>query len=164
MRTPEDSARRQSNRVMVLERRMRQLASKRYKSNTQIAEISALEWAVPILEQYMSDTFGDELARRVKWHKHEKMEIKNTLWDRDGQICYLCNESMSFREATIDHVIPLAKGGADDISNYKLTHPKCNLEKGNMLLEVYLKWREKHYDENNVARLSTGQRAVEEIS
>jgi 5-methylcytosine-specific restriction protein A len=150
-RTPEDSARRQANRVMVLERRMRQLAGQYHKTNTQIAEISALEWAIPILEQYMSDTFGDELSRRVKWHKHEKLQIKSDLWDRDSQVCYLCQENMSYREATIDHVIPLAKGGADNPSNYKLTHPKCNLEKGNMLLEVYLKWREKHYEQNNLA-------------
>lgn len=144
----EDSARRQANRVAVLERRMRQLAGRYHPTGGQIAEISAIEWALPILEKHLYDTFGEDLAFRVKWHKHEKQAIVNKLWDRDGDICYLCNEQMKYREATIDHVVPLAKGGKDVMTNYKLTHPKCNLEKGNMLLEVYLKWREKHYGNN----------------
>lgn len=144
----EDSARRQANRMAVLERRMRQLAGRYHRSGGQTAELSAIEWALPILEKHLYDTFGEDLAFRVKWHKHEKQEIKSKLWDRDGQICYLCNENMSYREATIDHVIPLAKYGKDDMSNYKLTHPKCNLEKGNMMLDVYIKWRQEHYGNN----------------
>lgn len=147
-KTPEDSARRQVQRVATLERRMRQLTSKYHQTPNNIAEISAIEWAIPILEQYLNETFGEGLVARVSWHKHEKRQIKSDLWDRDGQTCYLCNQFMSYREATIDHVIPLSKGGADNMSNYKLTHPKCNLEKGNMMLEVYLKWREKHYGNN----------------
>lgn len=147
-KTPEDSARRQIQRVATLERRMRQLYTKRYKTPNNVAEISAIEWAIPILEEYVKGVFGEKVVMRASWHKHEKMQIKSDLWDRDGQVCYLCNENMTYRQATIDHVIPLAKGGADNMTNYKLAHPKCNLEKGNMMLDVYLKWREKHYGNN----------------
>jgi hypothetical protein len=145
-KSKQDSARRQANRVAVLERRMRQLIGRYHPTPNQVAEISAIEWALPILEKHIQDVFGEELAHRVKWHKHEKQAIINSLWDQGDDICYLCNEKMRYQEATIDHVIPLAKGGKDDMSNYKLTHSHCNLEKGNMLLEVYLEWRARHYD------------------
>ncbi len=141
-----DSARRQSGRVAVLDRRMRQLIKKRGKSPANKAEISAIEWALPILEAHLKNTFGYDLAIRTSWYKHEKLEIMANLWDRDGDICYLCSETMRYREATIDHVVPLAKDGADNMTNYKLTHERCNLEKGNMLLEVYIDWRKQHYD------------------
>lgn len=150
-RTPEDSARRQADRIAVLEGRMRQLTSKYHKTPQNISEISAIEWAVPILEKHLADTFGETIMIRANYYKHERRAIKNKLWDTEGDICYLCQQSMTYRQATIDHVIPLSKGGADDISNYKLTHPRCNLEKGNMLLEVYLIWRVKHYGESNLA-------------
>lgn len=131
-----ETARRQYGRIAILERRMRQLVSKRFQTDSNIAEISAIEWAIPILEQYMSDKYGD-MAQRVKWHKHEKLQIKSDLWDRDGQTCYLCNQPMTYRAATIDHVQPLAKGGKDDMSNYRLAHPLCNIQKGHLTLDEF---------------------------
>lgn len=127
-------------RIAVLERRMRVLVVKRDKTDANIAEISAIEWAVPILEQWVADKFGN-LPLREKWFKHEKQAIRAQLWARDGGVCYLCNEPMNYRDASIDHEIPLAKEGKDDITNYRLVHPACNLEKGNMLLEVYREWQ-----------------------
>lgn len=119
---------------------MRQLVNKYQKSPSNIAEISAIEWAIPILEEYIFTTFG-QLPVRTSWYKHEKRYIINKLWDRDGNICYLCEEIMKYNDVTIDHVIPLSKNGKDNMSNYKLAHPFCNLEKGNMLLEVYRDWK-----------------------
>ena len=45
-------------------------------------------------------------------------------------------------DRTVDHVIPLAKGGLDYVTNYKLAHNACNIDKGNMLLEDYRKMQE----------------------
>lgn len=137
-----ETARRQMGRISVLERRMRQLVQKRNKTDSNIAEISAIEWALPILEQYITDTYG-EMPLRIKWHKHEKKTIKNRLWDRDGDICYLCLKPMHYGSATIDHVVPLAKFGKDDMTNYRLVHPLCNIQKGNMTLEQYKNAKEK---------------------
>lgn len=48
---------------------------------------------------------------------------------RDGhQRCYLCGESPL--EYEFDHVVPLAKGGADHIDNIKLACAECNRQKG----------------------------------
>lgn len=132
-----DTARKQANRVTVLERRMRQLVGKYHRTPNNISEISALEWAIPLLEKYLRDTFGEDLAFRTAWHKHEKQEIFARLWDRDGNICYLCEKELDYKTVTLDHVVPLSKGGKDTMANYKLVHEFCNIQKGNMLLEDY---------------------------
>lgn len=137
-----ETQRRELGRISVLERRMRQLIKVPIKKPGQIAEISAIEWAIPILEQHLLDKYGDEMPQRVKWHKHEKRGIVAALWARDGNTCYLCTKPLYYSAATIDHVMPLAKGGKDDMSNYRLVHPLCNIQKGNMTLEQFNKSKE----------------------
>lgn len=64
------------------------------------------------------------------------------LAERDGLNCYLCNEVIdmalprtSKMGATIDHVVPLSRGGLDELDNLKLAHWTCNLAKSNKLVE-----------------------------
>lgn len=58
------------------------------------------------------------------------------IFERDGWMCWLCNEpvdpSLSRKDrrgATIDHVIPLSRGGSDEADNVRLAHWGCNNEK-----------------------------------
>jgi len=51
--------------------------------------------------------------------------------------CHLCGEEIDYAAShleplsfTIDHIIPIAKGGADDIDNLAAAHRKCNRDKG----------------------------------
>lgn len=61
----------------------------------------------------------------------------DVLWERDAGICGICSESVD-RElswpgrmvATIDHVIPLARGGEHSYANAQLAHMGCNARKG----------------------------------
>lgn len=126
------------DRIARLERRMRQLVAKPSKSGSNTGEISALEWAIPILEKYVADTYGYAPALRANYYKHEKQWLIEILLKRDGDVCYLCEGHITPGAETIDHVIPLSKGGADDTTNYKLTHILCNLEKGNLMLDDFL--------------------------
>lgn len=64
------------------------------------------------------------------------------LLERDGFLCYLCKEPIdmavartSKRGATVDHVIPLSRGGTDEIDNLRLAHWECNRKKSNKLVE-----------------------------
>jgi len=51
---------------------------------------------------------------------------------RDGWICQLCGEPVSrIRDRSplspsLDHVIPLARGGSDAMPNLRLAHVACN--------------------------------------
>jgi hypothetical protein len=125
------------DRIARLERRMRQLVNKTSRSGSNIGEISALEWAIPILEKYVVDTYGYAPATRANYYKHEKTWIIDVLRKRDGDDCYLCGHKIAPIAMTVDHVVPLSKGGTDDTTNYKLTHSTCNLAKGNLSLEEY---------------------------
>ena len=67
--------------------------------------------------------------------------IDRDIFDRDGWVCWLCEEpvdpSISRRDrlgATIDHVVPLSKGGADDPVNLRLAHRHCNNTKSTRLV------------------------------
>jgi 5-methylcytosine-specific restriction endonuclease McrA len=61
------------------------------------------------------------------------------IFERDNYKCYLCGIdvvlSKIYREdqATIDHVIPMSKGGAHTYDNVKTCCNKCNSKKGNSL-------------------------------
>lgn len=53
------------------------------------------------------------------------------LVSRDGARCYLCGQGQDADDPfEIEHVIPRAAGGSDDIENLKLAHRSCNRAKG----------------------------------
>lgn len=61
--------------------------------------------------------------------------------DRDGWICRLCGEAIPRvvkhghpLYLTIDHIIPLAKGGEHSPSNVQAAHAICNYSKGDRVL------------------------------
>ena len=63
--------------------------------------------------------------------------------ERDSFTCYLCGDlvDMSLPRtsrfgATLDHVIPISKGGVDSLDNLKLAHWVCNIRKSDKILEV----------------------------
>jgi 5-methylcytosine-specific restriction endonuclease McrA len=60
---------------------------------------------------------------------------------RDQKICGLCGKpvnmllsGMDMDGPTIDHVVPLSKGGNDTRSNVQLAHRSCNLRKNNKIM------------------------------
>lgn len=67
---------------------------------------------------------------------------RQAVYDRDGGDCQLCGEhidlSISYPDPmyfSIDHVIPLSKGGHDHFDNVQSAHMICNQEKKDRLLE-----------------------------
>lgn len=95
------------------------------------------------------------------WQKHNKRMIaarKNGQFDadidiyklieRDGGQCYLCGDVVLFelhyndaKYPTIEHVIPIAKGGTHSWDNVKVACRDCNNRKSTMTDEEYLKRR-----------------------
>lgn len=58
---------------------------------------------------------------------------KRFLWNKNPY-CYYCKVRLKIREATVDHVIPLSKGGSIAIENCVLACSSCNVNKGNKLI------------------------------
>lgn len=51
------------------------------------------------------------------------------IYRRDGGICQLCWTPVGFKVMHLDHVVPLAHGGAHEPGNVQIVHPACNLAK-----------------------------------
>lgn len=64
--------------------------------------------------------------------------IPARIFDRDGWRCHICRRKLSpatafphRRAATIDHLVPLSRGGAHEPANVKTACHACNAGKGN---------------------------------
>lgn len=73
--------------------------------------------------------------------KQKKITLKETVYSKSYGICQLCYSPVSKhlkyphpKSASIDHIIPLSRGGADNIYNMQLAHLVCNMKKGNKIL------------------------------
>jgi len=77
-------------------------------------------------------------ARPNKPKGPAKTDSKRTrVLQRDKYICYLCNKLIPEVEASIDHVIPKARGGKNGFNNLRAAHKDCNFRKGDMSLSEY---------------------------
>ncbi len=56
--------------------------------------------------------------------------LKRYLYNRDERQCFYCGKPLSFQQMTIDHVVPISRGGTDDVFNLVLCCRECNDAKG----------------------------------
>jgi hypothetical protein len=58
-------------------------------------------------------------------------EDRAVVWEKTGGKCVYCGVVMNpFRDFTIDHVVPLARGGSYDLDNLAPCCRTCNCSKG----------------------------------
>lgn len=88
-------------------------------------------WAGSPSDWELYGTSGPPKKRRGRKTRHR-------LAERDGAQCYLCLARRAVDLLTVDHVIPRARGGGENLSNKKLACRSCNVDKGDMLLENYV--------------------------
>jgi 5-methylcytosine-specific restriction endonuclease McrA len=94
----------------------------------------------------MMDSFGfdgmDEAEIRTERAKAREMR-KSRWWQQktaSGQ-CYYCQQIFSFKDLTMDHLVPLTRGGRSTRDNLVPSCKACNTLKKNMLpleWEAYL--------------------------
>lgn len=88
-------------------------------------------------------TYNKYHKTNEEWLKHDSIKdmkerqfIKRQLINSKGAICALCGKPIEdMKECTIDHIIPVSKGGLTTLDNCQLAHQKCNLLKGNLTNE-----------------------------
>lgn len=44
--------------------------------------------------------------------------------------CFVCQKHVKEGNATLEHIIPLSKGGSNDIENLSISHYQCNKARG----------------------------------
>ena len=62
--------------------------------------------------------------------KYNDISNKKYLYGEQGGFCLGCQEHFFIQNLTIDHIIPIAKGGTDHVSNLELLCGSCNSIKG----------------------------------
>lgn len=60
-------------------------------------------------------------------------EVKKYVFDRNKYQCQSCGKTFLETQLTIDHIIPLARGGSNDISNLHTLCLTCNQIKSDKL-------------------------------
>lgn len=77
-----------------------------------------------------------KIAKRAQTDKRETLLSRAYIGDRDGWRCHICGGKVAKGKRypdplcpSIDHVIPLSRGGTNELSNLRLAHLKCNIEK-----------------------------------
>lgn len=71
---------------------------------------------------------GWENAKQKKW-------AIRTLMKKQNGLCAICEEQMNLikndpKQASLDHIEPLSRGGLNTINNIQLAHRICNEKKG----------------------------------
>jgi 5-methylcytosine-specific restriction protein A len=56
-------------------------------------------------------------------------EVRKYVLERDNYQCRSCGKTAAEAKLHIDHIIPLARGGMDDISNLQTLCQRCNQRK-----------------------------------
>ena len=85
-----------------------------------------------------------QLPLNIKIEKQKARDLRNTTWWKqkiNNGICYYCKKEINPQDLTMDHVVPLAKGGLTIKTNLVTACKNCNNEKKNSL--YIFEW-EKH--------------------
>lgn len=70
-----------------------------------------------------SDPRTEQQKKQRRMYTQKERSI---IYQKDNGKCYLCGKELLYSEMTLDHVIPLAKGGADCMENLRCCCSNCN--------------------------------------
>lgn len=89
---------------------------------------------------YIYDTEGDERPSVAKKKNRKKYseDVRWMIYNRAGGRCQLCGRKITYEELTLDHIVPLAMGGKDCVSNLQAADAACNGFKGSILPEKFM--------------------------
>lgn len=59
----------------------------------------------------------------------EKISLA-ALYERDAGVCHICKKKVAWRDKSMDHLVPLSKGGDHSWVNVALAHRVCNSRRG----------------------------------
>ena len=73
--------------------------------------------------------------------RHQFKQICEMQIETHTAYCCLCGKLIKKKnEYNIEHLQPLSRKGANDISNWRIAHKKCNSQKGALTFEEYKQW------------------------
>lgn len=102
-----------------------------------------------IREAYVRNNLAKEKARHLRWTRANPHMVtaRNSrrrsqllgafvedvdvaaIYDRDGWLCGICGHPVKRGQESLDHVIPLSRGGMHESTNVQIAHRSCNSAK-----------------------------------
>lgn len=60
-------------------------------------------------------------------------EVKDEVFRQSGGYCAICGGKLYKQNMSVDHIVPLSRGGTNTLTNLRATHEGCNYLKGNFM-------------------------------
>lgn len=80
----------------------------------------------------MTNYYAPADPAHIKKEREKARELRKTRWWQQlvaAGLCYYCGEKFSRDELTMDHKVPLARGGKSTKSNIVVSCKECNSSK-----------------------------------
>jgi 5-methylcytosine-specific restriction endonuclease McrA len=123
--------------------------------NTTFEPLGVLSWKkavtlvflgkVEVLKEYEKEIKGVSITvrqpaviRLLRLVRHNRTAVKfsrRNIFLRDDYTCQYCGEQFDPKGLTCDHIIPKSRGGVTEWTNIVTSCIRCNLKKGDKLLE-----------------------------
>lgn len=102
----------------------------KFKTKRRVFYTVPYEDAVRMVEERTAGIVNSTLIHLF----NTKVTFKEMVLKKDGYVCKYCNGFGN----TIDHVVPISKGGKTTFSNCVCACENCNKEKGNLSVEEFM--------------------------
>lgn len=94
------------------------------------------------LKNSMEHFISHIAAEEIKQERTKARELRKSQWWKrkcsEGR-CYFCNRKFNPKELTMDHIVPIIRGGKSTKGNVVPTCKECNNKKKHLLL---IEWKE----------------------
>jgi hypothetical protein len=81
-----------------------------------------------------TDEQGQKICKRIRFDTDKRKEV----YRKSKGHCCLCGKFVDYEEFTVDHIIPLAKGGTNEIDNLQCACKVCNNIKTDVLPNEFM--------------------------
>lgn len=90
---------------------------------------------IPMPAQHVKEIQSEDMSKRIVFPQETRMSVYN---QSEGR-CVYCGRFIPFDEMTIDHIVPLSKGGTNYEKNLQCCCKECNLMKQDLLERDFYK-------------------------
>lgn len=91
---------------------------------------------------YVCDTKTKKICWRQNKHKLQRkrysQDVREMIYNNAGGHCELCGRKILYKDMTLDHIIPLAMNGPDEVENLQCACELCNKAKASALPEEFI--------------------------
>ena len=74
----------------------------------------------------------------MRSHQHVVPDLSLAVYVRSGGRCHYCGVTLSVATMTLDHVVPVNRGGTTCLDNLVASCAPCNQEKGGLSLAEFM--------------------------